>query len=183
MILSQVVRMSRIDLGIGKTVKEKVCVHTSRDIRSIASQLVNMWIKVFRKEKTTNGGLKLLRHMTNSDSSKEKGKDPGSRKPLIHVQHSAAGNKVNPSSKKLDVKQVKLETGFGSKIDARSSASQVSNGGPGNKLEEDGNAPLSKEEQPALAAADAARAAAVAAAEVFNNPTERLFTFEEIDEV
>ncbi|XP_056683808.1 lysine-specific histone demethylase 1 homolog 3-like [Spinacia oleracea] len=54
------------DLGIGKTVKEKVCVHTSRGIRSIASQLVNMWIEVFRKEKTTNGGLKLLRHMKNS---------------------------------------------------------------------------------------------------------------------
>ncbi|KNA08445.1 hypothetical protein SOVF_162560 [Spinacia oleracea] len=51
--------------------------------------------------------------------------------------------------------------------DARSSASQVSNGGPGNKLEEDGNVPLSEEEQAALAAADAARAAAVAAAEAY----------------
>eukprot|EP00252_Welwitschia_mirabilis_P019240 TRINITY_DN4398_c0_g3_i1.p1 TRINITY_DN4398_c0_g3~~TRINITY_DN4398_c0_g3_i1.p1 ORF type:complete len:498 (+),score=120.94 TRINITY_DN4398_c0_g3_i1:1-1494(+) len=46
--------------GIGKTVKEKVCVHTSRDIRAIASQLVSMWIEVFRREKA-NGGWKLLK--------------------------------------------------------------------------------------------------------------------------
>uniref|UniRef100_A0A803LVA8 SWIRM domain-containing protein n=1 Tax=Chenopodium quinoa TaxID=63459 RepID=A0A803LVA8_CHEQI len=116
--------------GIGKTVKEKVCVHTSRDIRSIASQLVHMWIEVFRKEKATNGGLKLLRHMTNADSSKAKGKDPGSRKPPIHMQHYAAGNKVNSSSKKLAVKQVKSENATGSKMDAWSSASQISNGSP-----------------------------------------------------
>nr|KYP46581.1 Lysine-specific histone demethylase 1 isogeny 1 [Cajanus cajan] len=43
--------------GMGKTVKEKVCVHTSRDIRAIASQLVNVWLEVFRKEKASNGGL------------------------------------------------------------------------------------------------------------------------------
>ncbi|XP_021759847.1 lysine-specific histone demethylase 1 homolog 3-like [Chenopodium quinoa] len=153
--------------GIGKTVKEKVCVHTSRDIRSIASQLVHMWIEVFRKEKATNGGLKLLRHMTNADSSKAKGKDPGSRKPPIHMQHYAAGNKVNSSAKKLAVKQVKSENATGSKMDARSSASQVSNGSPGNKLEEGGNIPLSEEEQAALAAAEAARAAAAAAAEAY----------------
>lgn len=153
--------------GIGKTVKEKVCVHTSRDIRSIASQLVNMWIEVFRKEKATNGGLKLLRHMTNADSSKVKGKDLGSRKPPIHVQHFAAGNKVNSSSKKVAVKQVKTETVIGSKSDARSSASQVSNGAPDSKLGEDENIPLSEEEQAALAAAEAARAAAVAAAEAY----------------
>ncbi|KAL2892822.1 Lysine-specific histone demethylase 1-like protein 3 [Bienertia sinuspersici] len=109
--------------GIGKTVKEKVCVHTSRDIRSIASQLVNMWIEVFRKEKATNGGLKLLRHMTSADSLKARGKDAGARKPPIHGQ-LAAGNKVNSGSKKLGVKQSKPEAAISSKTDARSSASQ-----------------------------------------------------------
>ncbi|KAJ3682068.1 hypothetical protein LUZ60_014641 [Juncus effusus] len=39
--------------GIGRTVKEKVCMHTSRDIRAIASQLVKVWIEVFRREKAS----------------------------------------------------------------------------------------------------------------------------------
>lgn len=139
--------------GIGKTVKEKVCVHTSRDIRGIASQLVNMWIEVFRKEKASNGGLKLLRHMPNVDSSKAKGKDLSSRKPPIRVQHGATGNKANLSSKKLTKKQVKLETAIGSKAD--------------DKVEDDDNVPLSEEERAAVAAAEAAHAAAVAAAEAY----------------
>ncbi|CAN8231831.1 unnamed protein product [Cochlearia groenlandica] len=41
--------------GIGKTVKEKVCAHTSRDIRAIASQLVNVWLELYRKEKSNSG--------------------------------------------------------------------------------------------------------------------------------
>ncbi|XP_078448377.1 LSD1-like 3 [Wolffia australiana] len=51
--------------GIGKTVKEKVCMHTSRDIRAIASQLVNVWVEVFRERKTKSltqqGGTDALR--------------------------------------------------------------------------------------------------------------------------
>ena len=141
-----------VGVGVGKTVKEKVCVHTSRDIRSIASQLVNMWIEVFRKEKATNGGLKLLRHMTNADSSKAKGKDPGSKKPPIRVQQCSTGNKSNLSSKKLNVKQVKPETVVGSKTES--------------KVEEVDDVPLTEEERAALAAAEAAHAAALAAAEV-----------------
>ncbi|CAH2078896.1 unnamed protein product, partial [Thlaspi arvense] len=52
--------------GIGKTVKEKVCAHTSRDIRAIASQLVNVWLELYRKEKA-NSEMKSLRqtHTTN----------------------------------------------------------------------------------------------------------------------
>ncbi|CAH8388495.1 unnamed protein product [Eruca vesicaria subsp. sativa] len=46
--------------GIGKTVKEKVCAHTSRDIRAIASQLVNVWLELYRKEKA-NREMKSLR--------------------------------------------------------------------------------------------------------------------------
>lgn len=155
----------KFDVGIGKTVKEKVCVHTSRDIRSIASQLVNMWIEVFRKEKATNGGLKLLRDMSNVDSSKAKAKSLGSRKPPIHVQHYAAG-RVNANSKKQTVKHVKLETTTGSKPDAQLSGSQVLNITSGNKFVETEPVELSKEEKAALAAAEAARAAAAAAAEV-----------------
>ncbi|CAA7391296.1 unnamed protein product [Spirodela intermedia] len=46
--------------GVGRTIKEKVCVHTSRDIRAIASQLVNVWIEVFREKKAGIGGMKFL---------------------------------------------------------------------------------------------------------------------------
>ncbi|KAL7117437.1 hypothetical protein ACP275_03G071500 [Erythranthe tilingii] len=53
--------------GVGKTVKEKVCVHTSRDIRAIASQLVSVWVELFRKEKASKRGLKLLRQSASLD--------------------------------------------------------------------------------------------------------------------
>ncbi|KAL9245585.1 hypothetical protein vseg_019218 [Gypsophila vaccaria] len=145
--------------GIGKTVKEKVCVHTSRDIRSIASQLVTMWIEVFRKEKVTNGGLKLLRHMTNADSSKAKGKDPGSRKPPKRAQHCGAGSKVNLGFKKLTGKQMKPET--------HSSILLASKAGPDSKSVVDEDVPLSEEERAAIAAAEAAQAAALAAIEAY----------------
>ncbi|KAJ6928269.1 LOW QUALITY PROTEIN: lysine-specific histone demethylase 1 [Populus alba x Populus x berolinensis] len=44
--------------GIGKTVKEKVCVHTSRDNTCHSKSAV------FRREKASNGGVKLSRHAT-----------------------------------------------------------------------------------------------------------------------
>ncbi|XP_057533857.1 lysine-specific histone demethylase 1 homolog 3 [Amaranthus tricolor] len=163
--------------GIGKTVKEKVCVHTSRDIRSIASQLVNMWIEVFRKEKATNGGLKLLRDMSNVDSSKAKAKNLGSRKPPIHVQHCTAA-RFNANSKKLTVKHVKLETTIGSKPDAQPSASQVLNIASGNKFVETELVELSEEEKAALAAAEAARAAAAAAAEAYASCEAKMSTMQ-----
>ncbi|EFJ34490.1 hypothetical protein SELMODRAFT_405878 [Selaginella moellendorffii] len=37
--------------GIGRTIKEKVCQHTSRDIRALAGQLVAMWCEFYRREK------------------------------------------------------------------------------------------------------------------------------------
>lgn len=40
--------------GIGWTVKEKVLMHASRDIRAAARQLVKMWMKAFCEEKTTH---------------------------------------------------------------------------------------------------------------------------------
>lgn len=50
--------------GIGKTVKEKVCVHTSRDIRAVAGQLVKLWIEVFRREKAAHGLVKSTKKST-----------------------------------------------------------------------------------------------------------------------
>lgn len=64
--------------------REKVCAHTSRDIRAIASQLVNVWLELYRKEKansemkslrqsnTTN--IARLRRKLNSEDTDSKGK-------------------------------------------------------------------------------------------------------------
>lgn len=167
--------------GIGKTVKEKVCVHTSRDIRAIASQLVNVWIEVFRKEKASNGGLKLLKQTTASNSAKGKSfKDLASGKPPIRMHHgaldfkgssqvSASARSHSPSSasiKKDNGKPVKLESMTNSKPDGNQSRSPGSVGRMDVEGEE-GNNLMSEEEKVAFAAAEAARAAALAAAEAY----------------
>lgn len=169
-----------VGVGIGKTVKEKVCVHTSRDIRAIASQLVNVWIEVFRKEKASNGGLKLLKQTTASNSAKGKSfKDLASGKPPIRMHHgaldfkgssqvSASARSHSPSSasiKKDNGKPVKLESMTNSKPDGNQSRSPGSVGRMDVEGEE-GNNLMSEEEKVAFAAAEAARAAALAAAEV-----------------
>ncbi|CAN4093944.1 unnamed protein product [Withania somnifera] len=162
--------------GIGKTVKEKVCVHTSRDIRAIASQLVNVWIELFRKEKAANGGQKLLRQSTATDTSKSKhmaapGKPP-IRNPPSAVDtkrsskvSSSAGNHLAGSvnNKKLNVKPATLET----IPDVEPSISQASVGKQNDITEERQNFPMSEEEKTAFAAAEAARVAALAAAEAY----------------
>ena len=167
-----------VDVGIGKTVKEKVCVHTSRDIRAIASQLVNVWLEVFRKEKASNGGLKLARQATAIDSAKRKSlKDPVMGKPPLHTHHGALENKGNlqvpasgsflPSNanlKKVNGKAAQHETTNDSKMEI-TSRSQGSIGTLDTELEGN-NVAMSEEEQAAFAAAEAARAAALAAAEV-----------------
>ncbi|KAL5557928.1 hypothetical protein UlMin_034139 [Ulmus minor] len=148
--------------GIGKTVKEKVCVHTSRDIRAIASQLVNVWLDIFRKEKASTGGLKLSRQSNSLDSSKRKSlKDPASRKPPLHTNHGALENRVqisassgshlasNTNAKKMNGKQGKLATGHTSKHEVEDDVS------------------MTEEEKTAIAAAEAARAAALAAVEAY----------------
>lgn len=164
--------------GIGKTVKEKVCVHTSRDIRAIASQLVNVWIEVFRKEKASNGGLKLLRQSTAVDSLKSRSLALG--KPPIRMHgppdnkgssqiSASAGNHLPPNAsvKRVNVKPVNLDTRTNSKLELKLSRSQGSFGREDTKGEDDHNFAMSEEEQAALAAAEAARAAAVAAAEAY----------------
>ncbi|CAN4122940.1 unnamed protein product [Withania somnifera] len=162
--------------GIGKTVKEKVCVHTSRDIRAVASQLVNVWIELFRKEKAANGGLKLLRQSSATDTPKSKHMAaPG--KPPIRSPPSAVDSKrsskvsslsgnhlaVSVNNKKLNVKPVTL----GTIPDVEPSVSQASVGRQNDTTEGRQNFPMSEEEKAAFAAAEAARVAALAAAEAY----------------
>ncbi|KAL4584229.1 hypothetical protein LXL04_008822 [Taraxacum kok-saghyz] len=128
--------------GIGKTVKEKVCVHTSRDIRAIASQLVSVWVEIFRKEKAANGGLKLLRQSSGADHA-SRSKSLGSGKPPLRAHHTKGGNQNNRKTKP--------------------SSSQ----GSGGRQTDDQDFPMSEEEQAAVDAAEAARAAALAAAEAY----------------
>ncbi|KAF9622233.1 hypothetical protein IFM89_030275 [Coptis chinensis] len=146
--------------GIGRTVKEKVCVHTSRDIRAVASQLVSVWIEVFRKKKAANGGLKLLRQTTAPDLPKNKySKDSISRK-SIRMANGATYDKGNIR------KVVKLDNVTDSKSEANSVRSQEIVPCL-DSLAEDENVAMSEEEAAAFAAAEAARAAALAAAEAY----------------
>lgn len=167
-------------VGMGKTVKEKVCVHTSRDIRAIASQLVNVWLEVFRKGKGSNGGLKLSRQACTVDLSKRKSiKDSASGKPPMGTHQAIVENKgslLNPVSagsnspstthmKKLQSKQAKQPAAYDSRHEVSSSRSQ----GSIDKVvseKEDNHYVMSEEEKAAVAAAEAARAKALAAAEV-----------------
>ncbi|CAN6306057.1 unnamed protein product [Urochloa humidicola] len=166
--------------GIGRTVKEKVCVHTSRDIRAIARQLVSVWIEVFRKEKASNGGLNLLRRIPSTELSKTRTKDLQSGKPTLHVPNEALDNNKVASqrqrarfatshsppktSKKFDNKETKLETGIATRSDVNP-VSQEQQHGIESKVEHD--VPMSEEEAAAFAAAEAARAAAIAAAQAY----------------
>jgi len=112
--------------GVGKTVKEKVWMHTSRDIRGVAGQLVKLWIEVFRREKA-QGMIKSVKKLSGnslnatSGSQKLKVKDPlkssmgtGKPTPLTHndakcrpsiqsASLSAESNKVIISFKRADV--------------------------------------------------------------------------------
>nr|XP_017239472.1 PREDICTED: lysine-specific histone demethylase 1 homolog 3-like [Daucus carota subsp. sativus] len=146
--------------GIGKTVKEKVCLHTSRDIRAVASQLVNVWIEVFRKQKASSGGLKLLRQSSAIESSKNK-YHLGSGKPPLRTPHGAPP----PNNKKGNINPDKMEN----RIETKSKAKLLSAGSTGRhefKMEEQ-EYPMSEEEQAIFAAEEAARVAAIAAAKAY----------------
>nr|XP_017257656.1 PREDICTED: lysine-specific histone demethylase 1 homolog 3-like [Daucus carota subsp. sativus] len=96
--------------GIGKTVKEKVCLHTSRDIRAVASQLVNVWIEVFRKQKASNGGLKLMRQSNAMESSKSKYSLGSGKPPAPHgapPSHNKKG--INPTKMLDEIQYVPSE--------------------------------------------------------------------------
>ncbi|XP_076892094.1 lysine-specific histone demethylase 1 homolog 3-like isoform X2 [Bidens hawaiensis] len=148
--------------GIGKTVKEKVCVHTSRDIRAIASQLVSVWVEIFRKEKTTNGGLKLLRQSSGADASKSKS-NLASGKPPLRAHNASFDNNRGVKGVSANLHNRKGVT----KAEHKPSSSQGSAGKQNCKEEDYKDVPLSEEEQVAFDAAEAARAAALAAAEAY----------------
>lgn len=150
-------------------------MHTSRDIRAIASQLVNVWIEVFRKEKAANRGLKLLRQTTSSESSKVRARDL-SGKPTVHNNIESSDSRGNPHAcpaesqspskvnhKKTNSRAPSLERLMDSKCCAISSHSESEIQGV---IAEVNCVRMSDEEAAAIAAAEAARVAACAAAEV-----------------
>ncbi|CAI8600081.1 unnamed protein product [Vicia faba] len=141
--------------GIGKTVKEKVCVHTSRDIRAIASQLVSVWLEVFRKEKASSGGRKLSRQANTVDISKRKSiNDPASAS-IAHMKksHGKQGNQQAANDLRRDVSSSKSQGSTG-KIDTEM---------------KDTHCAMSEEKKAAIAAAEAARAKALAAAKAYTS--------------
>ncbi|KAI5402868.1 lysine-specific histone demethylase 1 homolog 3 isoform X1 [Lathyrus oleraceus] len=166
--------------GIGKTVKEKVCVHTSRDIRAIASQLVSVWLEVFRKEKASSGGRKLSRQANTVDISKRKSiNDPASGKPPLSMHHNTfedKGSILTPATNSASIAHMKKSHGKqGSqqaandlRRDVSSSKSQGSTGKIDTEMK-DTHCAMSEEEKAAIAAAEAARAKALAAAEAYTS--------------
>lgn len=152
--------------------KEKVCVHTSRDIRAIASQLVSVWVELFRKEKASNR-LKLLRQSTLDSKSKSPvvfGKPPLR---IHHMEGKSIGFQFPStiSTKTLIDESVQPGTRInpkpGTRINPKSETQlSNSNGSSRNVMEEDCDAIMSEEKKVAFAAAEAARAAAIAAAKV-----------------
>lgn len=147
-------------------------MHTSRDIRAIASQLVSVWLDIFRREKAYNGGVKSLKQTSYPSKSKSLkgvafGKPPLRTHQATHdgsLVVSSIGSRMRPdaNNKKLNSKMIKMENE--SKSDMLSSRSDSSTV----KLEtrEEVIHAISEEEHEAFAAAEAARAAAQAAAEV-----------------
>lgn len=135
-----------------------MCLHTSRDIRAVASQLVNVWIEVFRKQKASNGGLKLLRQSSVSESSKIKYNLSSGKPPAPHG--------APPSHNKKGINSAKMENRTETKLNIKVLNSQGSTGGYGTNMEEEKHYVPSEEEKAILAAEEAARAAAIAAAKV-----------------
>lgn len=153
-------------------------MHTSRDIRAIAQQLVSVWIEVFRREKDSNG-LKLLRRIPSIELSKTKSKDLPPGKPTLRAPNETMDNNKVVSqrqrtrfassqsppkaNKKYENKEMKLETVTAVMSDGKL-LSQKQQHGIESKVE--CGIPMSEEEAAAFAAAEAARAAAIAAAQV-----------------
>ncbi|PKU63816.1 lysine-specific histone demethylase 1 homolog 3 [Dendrobium catenatum] len=175
--------------GIGKTIKEKVCVHTSRDIRAIASQLVSMWIEVFRKEKAANGRLKLLRQTAASEQSKFRSKDQkvgiaplskGSEavdiKAILLLPSSAGSHSPSTAKTRKTEKAGKLE----SVADRNLADSQKKIQNLDSKIE---GATALSEEASALDAAEAAHASAIAAAKAFASSEAEISAFRELPKI
>ncbi|XP_024369028.2 lysine-specific histone demethylase 1 homolog 3 [Physcomitrium patens] len=168
--------------GVGKTVKEKVWMHTSRDIRAVASQLVKLWVEVFRREKA-QGTIKSIRK--SAGSSPNAGAGHASAKAKDVQRCAASGGKLNVAGSggsKFRASNQSASPSGESPSGGQSKASNVeeprSDEGVavgGQNAEgvwrgaESRNAerPLSELEVKAIVAAEEARAAAAAAAEAY----------------
>lgn len=149
--------------GIGRTVKEKVVVHTSRDIRAVASQLVTLWVETFRKEKAARGIAKPLwqspcRSKRNIMVSKVKAKDKVSRADIsANVCRHQASEKESTSQGCSYMESIAAEV---ERKDSIAICSYTAH-------QEQVFNPISDSEAAALAAAEAAQAAANAAAKAY----------------
>lgn len=143
--------------GIGKTVKEKVCVHTSRDIRAIASQLVRVWIEIFRKKKASK-----LRQPTVADSFKNRSSQ-ALGKPPLRTNHIAPENRGSPKVSSSRNHFASSSNVIRPTVEAKPSSSEGSVG----RQNATGEESKEKEEKAALAAKEASLAAALAAAKAY----------------
>lgn len=167
--------------GVGKTVKEKVWMHTSRDIRGIAGQLVKLWIEVFRREKA-HGMIKSVKKSSGSSPNptlgSQKVKVNDSYKCTVGTVKSTPATqgdaKCRPSmqsaspSAESSAAQSKILNGEDLRNDdpnclANPSAEGVRRDTQSGEAER----PLSDLEVEAIAAAEQAHAAATAAAKVY----------------
>ncbi|KAH9322201.1 hypothetical protein KI387_016840 [Taxus chinensis] len=188
--------MSVRQSGIGRTVKQKVINHTSRDIRAVANQLVNTWVELFRKEKA-NGGFKLLKQSDGlakmsglSDVVKTKYKEESSGRLSNLAANGYKGIAVEMTSAKdhstsgLNIKISEMQ--FVS-VDAISEQKKESNfvaaqNCDKGQVDKPDDGALSEYEAAAIAAAEAARAAAIAAAEAYATEAE-CSTFRELPKI
>ncbi|KAL3514734.1 hypothetical protein ACH5RR_027451 [Cinchona calisaya] len=152
--------------GIGKTVKEKVCVHTSRDIRAIASQLVSVWIEIFRKKKASNNGLKLLRQRTGVNSFNNR-MSQALGKPPLRTNHIALENRGSPKVSSSRNPLASSTNVTKPSVEAKPSSSEGSVGRQNATGEESKEFQNYKEEKAAFAAKEAPLAAALAAAKAY----------------
>ncbi|KAI5071998.1 hypothetical protein GOP47_0012104 [Adiantum capillus-veneris] len=160
--------------GIGRTVKEKVVVHTSRDIRAVASQLVKLWVDTFRKEKAAG---KIARPLQQSPTgfrntltmskvmhrNMKSGTSPMvSRDKVLHPAVVSDGSRQQVSEKESTYQSYSTEL-RDAEVEKEKSTAICSN----SSWRELVYNPISDSEAAALAAAEAAVAAANAAAKAY----------------
>ncbi|KAG0596231.1 hypothetical protein M758_UG235100 [Ceratodon purpureus] len=167
--------------GVGKTVKEKVWMHTSRDIRGVAGQLVKLWIEVFRREKA-QGMIKSAKKSSGSSpnatlgSQKVKVKDvqkstmeTGKSIPATHGQAKCRPpiQSLSPSAYTSTAQSKVLNREELMSHDINGLANSSAEGVRVDTQSGEAERPLSDLEVEAIVAAEQAHAAAAAAAKAY----------------
>jgi hypothetical protein len=140
-------------------VKEKVIVHTSRDIRAIANQLVKLWVETFRREKAAGALSKSLHQSSGLKSAQKMAKPKAGPKSETEAKDRTSASTIalgHPNSGKensLLASIAESDTTDQAKKDCVTGYSDLV-------------IPISDSEAAALAAAEAAQAAAEAAVKV-----------------